>query len=69
MATRNKLKGVSAHELAKLATEGGQKRAAAEFGVSQAAVSIALRKAGYEPHVVWRLRPVSPDQIPLESAS
>lgn len=69
MATRGKLKGVSPHELAKLANEGGQKHAAATLGVSQPAISFALRKAGYEPVIIWRMRPAPPEQLTLESAS
>lgn len=69
MATRNKLKGVSPHELAKLANQGGQKAAAAAHGVTQASVSFALRKAGYKPVTVWVID-VSKEQITfLESAS
>ena len=59
MATRNKLKGVSPEHLARLTNEGGQKHAAAVMGVTQPAISFALKKAGYEPVTTWRLRAVN----------
>lgn len=63
MATRNKLKGVAPEALAKLANEGGQKHAAAVMGVTQPAISFALRKAGYEPTTTWRLRAQKEQEI------
>ena len=56
MATPGKMKGVSPHEIAKLANKGGQKAAAAALGVSTATISTALKNAGYIPHTVYVLQ-------------
>jgi len=69
MATRNKLKGVSPHDLAKLANQGGQKAAAAAYGVNQASVSRVLTKAGYKPVIVWTMDTPKEQVSFLESAS
>lgn len=53
MAERNKLDGISAAEVARIANEDGQLGAALELGVSQSAVSRFLRKHGYQSVTVY----------------
>lgn len=68
MAARGKLNGVSPHELAKLANEGGQKLAAAKHGVTQSSISLKLTAAKYRPVTVW-IAPQEKVVIVQENAS
>lgn len=53
MAKRNKLAGVDAAQVAKIASKSGQAGAAREYGVSQMSISDFLRKHNYQAVTVY----------------
>lgn len=53
MARKDKLKGVDIRQLVTLANRGGQKAAAAKYGVSQGTISRILKANGYTQRIVY----------------